>query len=159
MDQKLFLPVFPISGGCQCGALSYQLGATPIVLYFCHCSECQKQSASAFGQSMRIYQKDLTISGDLASFTRHGALQNDLVCEFCPRCGTRLFHRRANYADTLNIKAGTLDDTSWLKPAGHIWTNSKQGWFEIAPGELSYREQPKNYDKLIKRWQQMLGGG
>ncbi|VAW18173.1 Gfa-like protein [hydrothermal vent metagenome] len=157
MNEKVALPPFPLTGGCQCKSVKYIVAGPPLVFYLCHCSECQKQSSSAFGQSMRVYKKDLSISGNLASFTRPGAWGNDLLCEFCPKCGTRLFHRRANYADTLNIKAGTLDDTSWLRPAGHIWTKSKQNWFEIPPQDLSYREQPESFDVLIARWRQMLG--
>jgi len=157
MNKKVVMPSFPLSGGCQCGNIRYKLAGTPIVLYFCHCRECQKQSSSAFGQSMRIEQKDLSIYGSFASFTRPTSSGNDLACDFCPNCGTRLFHRRANYANTLNIKAGTLDDTSWLKPAGHIWIRSKQNWFEIPPGDLSYQTQPKTYDALIERWRKMTG--
>ena len=41
-------------GGCQCGAVRYQLSAEPVALYVCHCRECRRQSASAFGISVRI---------------------------------------------------------------------------------------------------------
>ncbi len=156
MNNALTLPDLPLTGGCQCGAVRYSLAAAPLVLYFCHCTECQKQSSSAFGQSMRVNKKDLSIAGELTGFSRPGASGNDLICEFCPTCGTRLFHRRTSYTDALNIKAGTLDDTSWLKPAGHIWTKSRQGWFEIPPGDLNYSGQPQTYGPLIERWQQML---
>ena len=36
-------------GGCQCGAIRYQLLRAPVALYACHCRDCQKQSSSAFG--------------------------------------------------------------------------------------------------------------
>jgi len=76
--------------------------------------------------------------------------------QFCPDCGTRLFHARAQYADTLNIKAGSLDDTSWLFPVGHIWTGSKQNWVIIPDDALVYEGQPENFDELIKRWREMM---
>ena len=42
------------TGGCQCGALRYESAGEPIALYVCHCRECQKQSASAFGISVIV---------------------------------------------------------------------------------------------------------
>ena len=39
------------TGGCQCGAVRYEVTGPPIKLYVCHCTECQRQSGSAFGMS------------------------------------------------------------------------------------------------------------
>ena len=46
----------PVSytGGCQCGAIRYEVTDEPITLYACHCTACQTQSSSAFGLSMKL---------------------------------------------------------------------------------------------------------
>ncbi len=156
MNAKIDLPEFPIQGGCQCGAVRYTLRAPPVVFYICHCSECQTQSSSGFGESMRVRKADLEISGALHQYERPSA-SGGVVGEFCPNCGTRLFHGRGAYKDTLNIKAGTLDDTSWLRPAGHIWTQSKQPWVKIGANELAYARQPEDgYAALTARWNEMM---
>ena len=157
MKAKIDLPDFPIAGGCQCGAVRYALAAPPVVFYVCHCTECQKQSSSGFGESMRVRRADLSVTGELAQYRRASA-SGTVTGDFCPKCGTRLFHRRASYAGTLNIKAGTLDDTRWLKPAGHIWTQSRQPWVRIGADELSYARQPEDgFAALIARWNAMTG--
>ena len=38
-------------GRCQCGAATYRVKGTVITLFVCHCTECQRQSASAFGMA------------------------------------------------------------------------------------------------------------
>ena len=43
-----------LTGGCQCGEVRYELTGAPHKLYICHCRECQKQSASAFGISVVV---------------------------------------------------------------------------------------------------------
>jgi hypothetical protein len=156
MSAKIQMPRFPVSGGCQCGAVRYTLHAPPVVFYVCHCTQCQTQSSSGFGESLRVRRNDLTITGELAQHQRLSA-RGGVVGDFCPKCGTRLFHRRGKYAETLNIKAGTLDDTRWLRPAGHIWTSSRQPWVKIGADELSYARQPEDeYAALIARWQDMV---
>ena len=52
----------PYTGGCQCGQVRYELSGEPIRLIACHCTECQRQSGSAFGMSMLIKKEDLKLS-------------------------------------------------------------------------------------------------
>lgn len=154
---KVTLPTFPVTGGCQCGNIRYTLKAPPLTLYCCHCTECQRQSSSAFGMSMRVGLADVEVIGKMARHTRSKTESGSaLVCEFCPSCGVRLFHRREAYEADLSLKAGSLDDTSWLVPAGHIWTGSKQKWVVIAQGELSYAGQPEVFLALMQRWREMM---
>lgn len=42
----------------------------------------------------------------------------------------------------MNIKAGIFDDTSWLVPAIHIWTSSKQPWIIIPEGAPQFERNP-----------------
>src|SRR5271169_6744669 len=41
-----------------------------------------------------------------------------------------------------DIRAGTLDDTSWLRPTRHIWTRSKQPWVTFGDGDETFEGQP-----------------
>ena len=41
-----------------------------------------------------------------------------------------------------NVRAGTLDDTSWLRPTVHFWTGSKQPWVALPEGAQSFETQP-----------------
>lgn len=152
---KVNLPQFPITGGCQCGAVRYELNGPPVVFYICHCTECQKQSSSAFGQSLRINSGDLTVTGTYETIERKRDSGSIVAGDFCPNCGTRLFHRRPQYSETRNIKAGTLDDTSWLKPAGHIWTASKQPWVIIPDDAINHLQQPESFDAITEHWNKM----
>jgi len=39
---------FPMSGSCFCGAVRYRLETPPMFVHCCHCTDCQKQTGSAF---------------------------------------------------------------------------------------------------------------
>ncbi|MEM9734736.1 MAG: GFA family protein [Pseudomonadota bacterium] len=130
----------PLTGGCQCGHLRYSINTAPRTLYCCHCTECQAQSASAFGMSLRVDTDAVTLEGRYSSFTRDAGKPNAVECIFCPLCGTRIMHRGRGKGSGSSIKAGSLDDKTWLHPVGHIWTASAQKWV-IVEG-LTYERQP-----------------
>jgi hypothetical protein len=135
--------VAPYRGGCQCGKIRYELRAEPLTLYACHCTECQKQSASAFGMSMTVPRDAVHIlQGELKQWSRSSASGREVICFFCGECGTRLFHQPSRNPHTTNIKPGTLDDTSWLQPVGNLWTQSAQPWIHCSEEMLNYEGQP-----------------
>jgi hypothetical protein len=126
-----------------------------LTLYLCHCTECQKQASSAFGMSLWVRRADLEIvSGEPKIWTRPGASGGTVSCAFCPACGSRLYHDASNDPEIVSVKAGSLDDTSWLRPAGHIWTRSRQPWVDIsdAPAGLVFETEPSDFDVFIGRW-------
>jgi hypothetical protein len=121
----------PYTGGCQCGSVRYVVTTEPIRLIACHCKECQRQSASAFGMSMPVKKASLTVTGLTKQFTRLAESGNEVTGVFCPECGVRMYHVLASAPDVVSIKPGTLDDTSWLRPELFIWMKSAQGWVPV----------------------------
>jgi hypothetical protein len=81
----------PYTGGCQCGSVCYVLTTEPIRLVACHCKECQRQSGSAFGMSMRVKEDSLTVTGLTKQFTRIADSGNENTGVFCPNCGVRIY--------------------------------------------------------------------
>ncbi len=40
----------PQTGGCQCGAIRYEITEEPQQVYACHCRDCQRLTSSAFSR-------------------------------------------------------------------------------------------------------------
>jgi hypothetical protein len=60
-----------LTGGCQCGAVRYELADAPHETCICHCQECQKQSASAFGISVMVRSANVRrLTGKLECWSR-----------------------------------------------------------------------------------------
>jgi hypothetical protein len=130
-------------GGCQCGALRYRVEGEPVAVGICHCTQCQKQSGSAFGMSFIVRKEAFRLlSGSPKTFTRTSDCGRPVVCAFCPDCGTRIYHETRWLDGVVNIKPGTLDDTSFLRPQAQIWTAKKQGWVELPSDIRSFEGQP-----------------
>ena len=69
--------------------------------------------------------------GEPKTFTSNSDAGRAKLGAFCPQCGTRIYHMPEVRKGYVSVKPGTLDDTSMLKPAIHIWTGSKQPWSTI----------------------------
>ncbi len=150
----------PLTGGCQCGRHRYAISASPLTVYACHCRDCQTQSGSAFGLSMPVLRNALTGDlDDLGVWERKAASDRIVKARFCQRCGTRLFHEPSRNPDVVNVKPGTLDDTSWLRPIGHLWLDSAQPWIQVPDGGLRYRAQPDSFEALFERFGQAYPEG
>jgi hypothetical protein len=153
-DKRLDLSIARVfEGQCQCAHVQYRVLGKPMTLFACHCTECQRQSSSAFG--MALWIQDATVEllrGELKEWIRETSSGKHMVCRFCPNCGTRLFHQILGQTDLMSIKPGTLNDTKALKLAGHIWTKSKQAWLQLPSTSLQYVEGPPSFDDLFSAW-------
>lgn len=144
----------PLAGGCQCGRRRFRLVEAPIAFYACHCTECRRQSASAFGLSVLAPRAALQLDpDDLATYARPGA-NGEVEGRFCPDCGARLVHFNSGRPQIAVIKGGALDAADRLEPAGHIWVDSALPWMRaLIPADgLRYRRAPPDLDVLAARF-------
>jgi hypothetical protein len=126
----------PITGGCQCGAVRYELREMPAVSWACHCGECRKQSGSAFGLSAAVSLDAFTVThGEPRIWTRNAASGNLVDCLFCGTCGSRIAHRRHEHQGKITIKTGTLDQPSQVAPDRHVFQDRALPWIKplLAP--------------------------
>ncbi len=133
----------PLTGGCQCGNIRYQINAEPIGLYACHCSECRKQSGSVHGLSLIVLTAAFEITaGTAKSWSRPTDRGTEMKCWFCGDCGNRIYHQSATWPDELSLKGGTLDQPVDVSAALHIWTASGLPSAKIPEGALSIPGEP-----------------
>jgi hypothetical protein len=131
-----------LTGGCQCGAVRYEVSAEPLQVYVCHCRECRKQSASAFGISVIVPARAFTLTqGRVKTWTRPTDSGGTLDCMFCVECGSRIRHASPG-EDTVSVKGGSLDDPVDLTSAFHIWTTRKLPGVLIPEGARQYDAEP-----------------
>lgn len=131
------------SGRCQCGSVVFECAETPLALYACHCTECRKQSGSAFGMSYQVPKASLAlIEGEPKLWPRVADSGNRVDCFFCPDCGSRLWHENSGSPDGITVKAGALDAPVDFSSAIHIWTVSRLPGLVIPAQALSFEREP-----------------
>jgi hypothetical protein len=132
-------------GGCQCGAVRYESTGAQVGLYVCHCRECRRQSASAFGISVVVSQAGFrVVRGTPRTWSRPTDSGHLLDCAFCGDCGSRLWHQRRGAHATLNIKGGSLDQPPNLGEAVHIWTARRLAGVLLPDGAVQFPFEPSD---------------
>lgn len=135
----------PITGRCLCGGVTYSVDAEPVWQGICHCSNCQRQTASAFSTVVGVPSKALTVEGSsLASFkTVSEGFQSTTERRFCSTCGSPIYSTIESMPEVAFLKAGTIDDISWFEPTAEIWTSSAQPWTPQFEGVTRYERIPE----------------
>jgi hypothetical protein len=109
----------------------------------CHCSHCQAQTSSAFSIIVAVPKGSLQIEGEpLAAYETQGESGQPVIRKFCPNCGSAVVSDVTVTPDLEWIKAGTLDDRSWLQPQVHWWCDSAQPWVKIDEAVPAFAGNP-----------------
>ncbi len=134
----------PITGRCLCGAVTYSVDAEPVIQAVCHCTDCQRQTGNPFSVIVAVPRDSFEVEGStLASFSTTGEDHGgETERNFCSACGSPIFSYAAVMPEMIFIKAGSLDDASWLEPAAEAWTSSAQPWSPRFEGTMQLERGP-----------------
>ena len=147
------MATLPITGGCQCGALRYEITAPPLMIYNCHCTNCQKIGGNAFSTPATVMESSFAfVAGKPTTIEWKSDAGNIRWGWFCGACGSRIAHGQTPSIGVLSVRSGTFDDTSWVEPVGDIWVRSKQPWVELPATRLHFEQQPTDYSVFVDKF-------
>lgn len=154
------LPPFPVEGGCQCGAVRYRLKGAPLGVYACHCKDCQRFSGTTHTLSMVVKAADAElIAGALVGFDKAADSGRTVRMLGCGQCGTKIWNEPLSSPGMLILKPGTLDDASWARPIGNIWTDRALPWVEIDWSQPHFPGQPADRQPLFDAYAAEIARG
>src|SRR4051812_27857819 len=131
-----------MSGKCLCGKLTYSADAEPALVCVCHCKDCQRQAGTAFATLVFIPKDTFQLNGESRSYTQAGGSGQPMVRHFCPECGSPVAIDAAVAPDIVLIAAGTLDDTSFVKPTRNLFCSSAQSWVPLTQDTQNFPQGP-----------------
>lgn len=117
-------------GGCQCGAVRYEVSSEPQYVALCHCEGCRKSSGAPM-VAWAAFTEDgfRVVKGEAKMYNSSGSAMRN----FCPDCGTGLYYKNADVLPGLvDIQVATLDDPSVFPATGHIQTAERIDWMADA---------------------------
>jgi hypothetical protein len=121
----------PITGGCLCGGVRYEVRGPFLRASHCHCSRCRRHSGTAVCTQGRVRREDfrlLTGAELVRAFTPEvGAA----VKAFCSVCGSSLFGGTWPGGPEVSIRLGSVDGDPGIRPQYHTFVGSRAVWDEI----------------------------
>jgi hypothetical protein len=119
----------PITGGCLCGQVRYELRAEPTHLVDCHCLDCRRASGAPFVTWGTVQKSDLKIvCGEVRQFSFAGRVRSFAGC-----CGTTLFFADNDCTPAIDIAIASLDQPEPYAPSRTIWVEDKLPWAILDP--------------------------
>jgi hypothetical protein len=117
----------PLTGGCACGAIRYEITDDPIVMLKCHCRDCQRLTGGPYSPAIYVARHAFKVT--------QGAIRHHFTKSerghahqrgFCPECGSRISGAESERG--IAVTAGTLDDPSFFRPQMNLWTEDAAPW-------------------------------
>ena len=118
----------PLTGGCFCTALRYEIGAPLAGAQSCHCSRCRKVFSgpgSAFGF---LREASFRWVGEPEALRRY-ASGNGWEIGFCGTCGSTLCGIHDGVVRGVTL--GTIDGDPGIQLSRHIYVASRAPWDHI----------------------------
>ena len=141
---------YPLSGGCTCRAVRFEMQSAPLYVHCCHCTWCQRESGAAFALNAMIESDRVRLlAGEVEVVDTPSNSGRGQKIARCPRCRIALWSNYAGAGDSVRfVRVGTLDTPDALPPDIHIFTASKQRWVSLPAGANAVSE----YYKASEHW-------
>ena len=130
-------------GGCLCGEVSYKFNKPDAVsAHHCHCKDCQKSTGSGKATILLIPAESLEVQGDIKYYSVMGSAGSHISRGFCENCGSPLISFVEENPAIKFIKAGSLDDSSWVSADSNFFSSSASPWSPVDEDIHTFSHNP-----------------
>lgn len=117
----------PITGGCNCGAVRFEVSEPFEASMYCHCTRCQRRNGTAASVNARTTPEAFRIvQGEdrIRAWDPPGGAAK----YFCGDCGSALFSRSPG---SVGVRLGTIDGDPGIRPSYRQYTAYAAVWEPI----------------------------
>ncbi len=106
----------PLTGGCLCGGVRFEVTQPLVSASYCHCKRCQRRTGTAASVSGRIVPGSLRIvAGE--ELVRSYEPEDGFAKDFCSGCGSALWSRDPDDPAVISIRLGAFDSDPGIRPS------------------------------------------
>ena len=117
-----------LTGGCNCGAVRYEVTEPLVSAVYCHCERCQRRTGAAASATARATPGSFRITSGEESL-RRWAPEDGAEKWFCGDCGSPIFSR--SDGDAIGIRMGTFDGDPGIRPSARQFVAYAALWEPI----------------------------
>lgn len=129
----------PLTGGCLCGAVRYELAVPVSAIVACYCADCRRATGTAASINARVPASAFRlVRGATRVFARAADSGRLLERHFCADCGSPILTRHGDDTRQIILKVGSLDRQEGMALAASIWTASAAPWAWVDRNQPCY---------------------
>lgn len=123
-------PQEPLTGGCPCGAVRFEVRAPFVTALYCHCQRCQRRTGAAASANAQVDTAAFAVLSG-ADEIRAWQPEDGAAKAFCVRCGGHLYSGDPAVDGALRVRLGALDADPGIRPSARQWVSSAASWEPI----------------------------
>jgi hypothetical protein len=124
------VPELPLTGGCLCGGVRFEVTEPLVSSGYCHCTRCQRRTGTAAAISGRVAPGSLRIlSGE--DLIRAYEPPDGFAKVFCSGCGSALWSRSPTDPDVIAVRLGAFDGDPGIRPSYRQYVAYAAPWEPI----------------------------
>lgn len=120
----------PLTGGCLCGGVRYEVTAPPLSVGYCHCTRCQRRTGTAASAQARLAPGSFRITQG-EELVREYAPPDGFGKCFCSNCGGALWSKDPEAGEVMSVRLGTFDGDPGLRPTFRTFVTYAAPWEPI----------------------------
>jgi hypothetical protein len=126
----------PLTGGCLCGGVRFEVTEAPLSANYCHCTRCQRRTGSAASAQARIAPGSLRL---LSGEELLGAFEpaDGFAKVFCTSCGSALWSRDPDTGEPAGVRMGAFDQDPGVRPSSRQFVDYAAAWEPIPDDGLA----------------------
>jgi hypothetical protein len=134
-----------VTGGCNCGAVRFELTEPLAAATYCHCTRCQRRTGTGASANGRVAASGFHI---LRGEDRIRSWKPDTGAEkfFCGDCGSALFSRVSSDAPQVGVRLGSIDGDPGIRPSVHLYTAYAAPWEPVPDDGLPRHPEARPAD-------------
>jgi hypothetical protein len=109
------MPDLPITGGCLCGAVRFEVTEPFAASNYCHCTRCQRRTGTAASANARVAPGSFHITQG-EDQVKVWAPDEGFEKAFCVTCGGHLFSRDPADHEQVGVRLGAVDGDPGIRP-------------------------------------------
>jgi hypothetical protein len=144
----------PVTGGCMCGAVRYEVIGKPMEIGDCHCHSCRRHTGAPVVIFVMFEANNVRFVG------RERSIYNSspgVKRAFCSNCGTPLsWEGNHEGHEIIEFHISTFDKPDDFVPDRHWYHDERITWFDVADDLPRYRgagmkdEEPYRHGPAIQ---------
>jgi hypothetical protein len=123
-------PELPLTGGCGCGAVRFEVTEPLVAALYCHCTRCQRRTGTAASANASPAPGSFRIvkgAVHLRAWRPEGGFEK----LFCNECGSAVFSRHPEKLDRVSIRLGEFDSDPGIRPSKRQFVAYAAPWEPI----------------------------